>query len=177
MVVYAHPPFKVSRHEGLMTTKIYLKKVKAISPIIATIILIVITVVAGGFIYAYVSGMLHSGATSQQASIENYALIPGSGNNATLTVTVQNMGTVAISSVNIASMSNGAGLANKTTLTPFKNTPFIGTISPSSTNSSTLTIEGTAPFLAGEKYTATFVVTFANGATQDITESLTANPY
>ena len=98
-----------------MTTKIYLKKAKAISPIIATIILIVITVVAGGFIYAYVSGMLHSGATSQQASIENYALIPGSGENATLTVTVQNMGTVAISNVNITSMSNGAGVATSTT--------------------------------------------------------------
>ena len=163
-----------------MTTKIYLKKVKAISPIIATIILIVITVVAGGFIYAYVSGMLHSGTTSQQATIQSYSLIPGSGNNATLTVTIQNSGTVAISGIKIASMSNGAGVATSGTLTPFQTTPDLiisTTISPSSTSSSTLTIEGTAPFLAGDTYTATFVVTYANGATQDITEGLVASTF
>ena len=166
MVVYAHPPFKVSRHEGLMTTKIYLNKAKAISPIIATIILIVITVVAGGFIYAYVSGMLHSGATSQQATIQSYSLIPSS-TGATLTVTVQNSGTVAISSINITSLSG----TNTTNLPK----PFIGQIAPGSTMSNSITITGT--FLAGDTYTATFVVTYANGATQDITEGLVASTF
>ena len=151
-----------------MTTKIYLKKAKAISPIIATIILIVITVVAGGFIYAYVSGMLHSGATSQQASIQSYSLVPGSGNTATLTVTVQDSGTVAITRVNIVSLSNVQTLPGG---------PFIGSIAPGSTMSNTTSITGTAPFLAGDTYTTTFVVTYANGATQDITEGLVASTF
>ena len=151
-----------------MTTKIYLKKAKAISPIIATIILIVITVVAGGFIYSYVTGMLHSGATSQQANIQSYSLVPGSSDSATLTVTVQDSGTVAISSVNIVSIVNGVTVPGG---------PFLRSIAPGSTMSNSTSITGTAPFLAGDTYTATFVVTYANGATQDITESLTANPY
>ncbi len=159
----------MSRHEGLMTTKIYLKKAKAISPIIATIILIVITVVAGGFIYAYVTGMLRSGATSQQASIQSYSLVPGSGNTATLTVTVQDSGTVAISSINITSLSG------TTTTLPIKS--FIGQIAPGSTMSNSTSITGTTPFLAGDTYTATFVVTYANGATQDITEGLVASSF
>jgi hypothetical protein len=37
-------------------------------------------------------GMLHSGATSQQATIQSYSLVPGSGKNTTLTVTVQDSG-------------------------------------------------------------------------------------
>jgi flagellin-like protein len=155
-----------------MTTKIYLKKVKAISPIIATIILIVITVVAGGFIYAYVTGMLHSGATSQQATIQSYSLIPSS-TGATLTVTVQNSGTVAISSINITSLSN----AVTTTFNPYVVNPFLRSIAPGSTMSNSTSITGTAPFLAGDTYTATFVVTYANGATQDITEGLVASTF
>ncbi|MCL4340133.1 MAG: type IV pilin [Thaumarchaeota archaeon] len=153
-----------------MTTKIYLKKARAISPIIATIILIVITVVAGGFIYAYVSGMLHSGTTSQQASIQSYALIPGSGDNATLTVTVQDSGTVAITSINISSL----GTISTTTFNSGIN-PFLRSIAPDSTMSNSTSITGT--FLAGDTYTATFVVTYANGATQDITEGLVASTY
>ena len=148
-----------------MTTKTYLKKAKAISPIIATIILIVITVVAGGFIYAYVSGMLHSGATSQQATIQSYTLIPGSGNNATLTVTIQNSGTVAIKNVTV-SFSNASITAPSFA---------INAIEPGSTASTSTPITGI--FLAGDTYTATFVVTYANGATQDITEGLVASTY
>ena len=175
MVAYAMAPFKAPRHEGLMTkshTKL-IHKAKAISPIIATIILIVITVVAGGFIYAYVSGMLHSGATSQQATIQSYSLVPGSGKNATLTVTVQDSGTVAISSVNITSLSN----AVTTTFNPYVVNPFLRSIAPGSTMSNSTSITGTAPFLAGNTYTATFVVTYANGATQDITEGLVASTF
>jgi hypothetical protein len=40
-----------------------------------------------------------------------------------------------------------------------------------------LTIEGTASFLASASYTATFVITYANGATQDITQNLVASTF
>jgi len=170
---HALPPFKGWAHLALMIStlsikpKATLKKMKAISPIIATIILIVITVVAGGFIYAYVSGMMHSGTTSQQANIQSYSLIPSStGATATLTVTVQNGGSVAITSVALTSLSNA--------VIPAGLNPFIGTISPSSTAGNTTTLTGTTAFLAGNSYTATFTVTYANGAVQAITENLVA---
>ncbi|MCL4339953.1 MAG: hypothetical protein JRN37_00495 [Nitrososphaerota archaeon] len=55
--------------------------------------------------------------------------------------------------------------------------PFLSSIAPGSTMSYSTSITGTGPFLAGNKYTATFVVTYANGATQDITEGLVANSF
>jgi len=62
---------------------------KAISPIIATIILIVITVVAGAFLYVYATGMLHSGAASQVANVQSASLVvPGGTGAGTLTVTI-----------------------------------------------------------------------------------------
>jgi FlaG/FlaF family flagellin (archaellin) len=136
--------------------------------IVATIILIAITVVAGGFICTYVSGMLRSSATSQQASSQSYFLIPSSGDNATLTVTVQDSGTVAISGASITSLNNVPTLPGG---------PFLGSIAPGSTMSSTATINGIAPFLVSYTYTATFKVTYANGVTQDITEGLAASTF
>jgi flagellin-like protein len=41
-----------------------LKKIKAVSPIVATIILIIITIIAGIIIYFYVVGFLAGGATN-----------------------------------------------------------------------------------------------------------------
>ena len=94
--------------------------------------------------------------------------MPNEGEASTLTVTVQDSGTVAITSVNIVSLSNVPTLLGG---------PFIGSIIPGSTMSNSTSITGTAPFLAGDIYTATFVVTFANGATQDTTESLVASTF
>ncbi|MGC8613192.1 MAG: archaellin/type IV pilin N-terminal domain-containing protein [Conexivisphaera sp.] len=81
---------------------------RAISPIIATIILIVITVVAGAFLYVYATGMMKSGATAQQVNIQSSGLVVpnGAGSTSYLTVTLQNPGTVAVSNVYLT-MFNG----------------------------------------------------------------------
>ena len=170
MVAYAMAPFKAPKHEGLMTTKIYLKKVKAISPIIATIILIVITVVAGGFIYAYVSGMLHSGASTNVADVQSISLIPTS-TGGTLALTVSNGGAAAITGVSYE--FNGVTPATAFTLSP-------STIQPGGSGSAntTVTISGSGGAVVdGTSYPLLLKVTFANGATQTISTSVTAEPY
>ena len=168
MLIYAMAPFKAPKHEGLMTTKIYLKKVKAISPIIATIILIVITVVAGGFIYAYVSGMLHSGASTNVADVQSISLIPTT-TGGTLALTVSNGGAAAITGVSYE--FNGVTPATAFTLSP-------STIQPGGSGSAntTVTISGGA-VVDGTSYPLLLKVTFANGATQTISTSVTAEPY
>ena len=144
---------------------------KAISPIIATIILIVITVVAGAFLYVYATGMLHSGAASQVANVQSASLVvPGGTGAGTLTVTISNGGTVTITSVNV---TNFAGQAVDVQLIT---TP----IAPGQTASGTLTssqISGLSNVVAGQSYELQLTVGYANGQTQVITTSVTASEY
>jgi len=146
---------------------------KAISPIIATIILIVITVVAGAFLYVYATGMLHSGAASEVANVQSASLVvPGGTGAGTLTVTISNGGTVTITSVNV---TNFAGQALSTPV-PLITTP----IAPGQSASGTLTssqIAGLKNVVAGESYELQLQVQYANGQTQVITTSVTASEY
>jgi flagellin-like protein len=144
---------------------------KAVSPIIATIILIVLTLVAGGFIFMYTTGMLHSGAASQVANVQSASLVvPGGTGAGTLTVTISNGGTVTIESVNV---TNFAGQA--------VNVPLITTpIAPGQTASGTLTssqISALGNVVAGQSYELQLTVQYANGMTQVITTSVTASEY
>ncbi len=86
---------------SVMQTQSTIRKAKAISPIIATIILIVLTVVAGGFIYAYAMGMLRSGSTAQSVEVQSDNLVVPSGSGtATWSLTLQNTGSVAVKNAN-----------------------------------------------------------------------------
>jgi len=146
---------------------------KAISPIIATIILIVITVVAGAFLYVYATGMMHSGAASQVANVQSAALVvPGGTGAGTLTVTISNGGTVTIESVNVTNF-NGQALSPPVQL-------ITSPIAPGQSGSGTLTssqISGLSSVVAGQSYELQLTVTYANGQTQVITTSVTASEY
>lgn len=74
-------------------------KRKAISPIIATLILIVITVAAGVIVYYFVSGYASSstaGVTSQETFIITNVLVKNNATGTNLTITVANTGNVVI---------------------------------------------------------------------------------
>ena len=79
------------------------QKRKAISPIIATLILIVITVIAGIFLYSFVSGYMGtlSGTTNQPPPNIQFiasSVSPNSPNNSgyTFSFTVENLGTTGV---------------------------------------------------------------------------------
>ncbi len=73
-----------------------LKKIKAVSPIIATIILIIITIIAGIVIYFYVTGFLAGGATNVSLKISGGAIAPGGGTHVFVTLTIINDGNIPI---------------------------------------------------------------------------------
>jgi flagellin-like protein len=145
------------------------KRRKAISPIIATIILIVITVAVGGLLYAYVSGMFGSMSTSQSVDIQNTFTIPSGSSVGTWTITVKNTGTVSITGMKAYLYSPG-------NTTPIgKNTFTLTTLSPGQTASATnMSISGG---VAGSSYDYQLVVTFANGVSKTYTGSVTAEIY
>jgi flagellin-like protein len=122
---------------------------KAISPIIATLILIVITVVAGIMLYGFVSGFMANLGTSR--TIAPISIASASVNSSgSATIVVSNLGTtpVTITQVNLLNASTGALLVT------FKH---IDT-SPSSTSTST------SVTIAGGNTTTIYASTVASGS-------------
>jgi len=125
------------------------RKSKAISPIIATLILIVITVVAGVMLYGFVTGFMaktssSTGAISQVAIAS--AGVSYSGKNATIVLTNTGTASVTIARVNLLNASTGAPLV---TFKYISTSPVPTTAPPPSTTSVTVTGGNTTTIYAG----------------------------
>ncbi len=167
------------------------RKRRGISPILATIILIVITVVVGAMLYGFVTGFFSSSATSMNANVETSLVIPSGSSAATWTVTVKDAGTVDIKSIAVT-LYNGSTTLSSITYSP--STPIapgleatisqIGTsISPTGAAFANLTATyATAGLtntniIAGQSYNYQVVLGFANGASKTISGSATASSF
>jgi len=102
------------------------KERRAISPIIATLLLILIAIAAGVVVYAYVIGFVGSTTTGQGSGTSSLSIdtAAGKGSTGALTAFVRNIGgsTATITSFYVLD-STGAIVAGGS---------FIGTVSPSS---------------------------------------------
>jgi len=94
---------------------------KAISPIIATLILIVITVVAGVMLYGFVTGFMAKTTSSSNAVAQISIASAGvsySGNSSTIVLTNTGTTSVTITKVNLLNATTGAVLSSATNVTP-----------------------------------------------------------
>lgn len=155
---------------------LFKRKYKGISPILATIILIVITVVVGAMLYGFVTGFFSSTATSMNANVETSLVIPSGATSATWTLTVKNAGSVAITSMTVSLYApNGTAIvsgytpANMPKLAPGQE--YTVTLSGSQNNLDAQNI------VAGSSYSYQVILTFANGAQKTITGSITASSF
>jgi flagellin-like protein len=160
---------------------------RAISPIIATIILIVITVVAGAFLYVYATGMMKSGATAQEVNIQSSNLVVPNGAETTgyLTITLQNPGTVAVTSVDLQMFNgmsvNGTGWIGAIPAGGTATGSATVTVSSSATSATyssgtwTINLQSSAQLVAGQSYPIQLVVHYSNGQNQTITTTITAS--
>jgi flagellin-like protein len=128
-----------------------LKKIKAVSPIVATIILIIITIIAGIIIYFYVTGFLAGGATNVSLKISGGAIAPGGGTTVFVTLTIKNDGNVPIRLINLRVIDPAVGSgATPGPFTPLLNlSGFIGTPSAAS-------FLGTPTLSAGQSITVEY---------------------
>jgi len=97
------------------------RKSKAISPIIATLILIVITVVAGVMLYGFVTGFMAKTSSSSNAVAQISIASAGvsySGNSSTIVLTNTGTTSVTITQVNLLDPNTGAVLSTAATVTP-----------------------------------------------------------
>ncbi|MGC8569451.1 MAG: archaellin/type IV pilin N-terminal domain-containing protein [Nitrososphaeria archaeon] len=162
---------------------------RAISPILATIILIIITVVAGVMLYGFVTGFFSSSATSMSANVEAQLVIPAGASQATYAVTIRNAGTVSITGAKLALYSPSGGLIVSYTwnlsppLAPGQEATLTMTGSAASASLGSATgpksgfgLNSTA-IVAGQSYNYVIVISFANGASKTITGSITATSF
>ena len=128
-----------------------LKKIKAVSPIVATIILIIITIIAGIVIYFYVTGFLAGGATNVSLKISGGAIAPGGGTQVFVTLTIKNDGNIPIRLTNVRVISAAAGLFDTVGVA----TPLLNLGTPSG-NPPTFPVTGTPTLSAGQSITVEY---------------------
>jgi hypothetical protein len=128
-----------------------LKKIKAVSPLVATIILIIITIIAGIVIYFYVTGFLAGGATNVSLKISGGATAPGGGTQVFVTLTIKNDGNIPIrlTLLRVIDPAVGSGA------TPGPFTPLLNLGAFSGTPSAAA-ISGTPTLSAGQSFTVEY---------------------
>jgi len=137
------------------------QKRKAISPIIATLILIVITVIAGIFLYSFVSGYMGtlSGTTNQPPPniqfIASSAKVSSSSTKYNFTFTAENAGTSAVTletNALVINASNGQSIGIAEVYTgPYGGTTPV-TIAPNSESTFTAIYLSSSALPAGNYY-------------------------
>ncbi len=141
---------------------------RAISNIISTILLIVITISAIGGMYSFYSTTVSRvQATGQFTVSADLAAGTSGGSSAIAAVTVSNSGTIAITAL---VLSGGIAPASVTWSPAVSSS---NPLAPGSSTSTAFTPSGT--IVAGEAYSVTITVTFANGATSNQVATLTAH--
>jgi len=128
-----------------------LKKIKAVSPIVATIILIIITIIAGIVIYFYVTGFLAGGTTNVSLKISGGAFAPGGGTQVFVTLTIKNDGNVPIRLTLLRVLDPAVGSG----ATPGPFTPLLN-LGPFSGIPSAAPISGTPTLSAGQSFTVEY---------------------
>ena len=106
------------------------KKRSAVSPVIATLLLIAIAVAAAIIVYAFVTGLI-GGLTSSGASlvvVSGSLTVPSGSGSGTLVVTITNKASNAINYVGIATDASDVGLAAGVSYGVQNGNPAAGTV-------------------------------------------------
>jgi archaeal type IV pilus assembly protein PilA len=132
------------------------RETRAISPVIATLLMIAIAVVASLVTYAWVMGYMNFQTNKTGNAIQIQSV------NVDGTIYIQNVGTGSVSFKDICLYIDGAGVTNTN----------IGTTSTPLAEGATLSIKstGTTPFVAGS-HTYTIKVTCEQGTYSEVTKN------
>jgi hypothetical protein len=139
-----------------------LSRRKAISEMLAVIILLSLTIVAGVLVYQIFTGKANVASSATAVSIQSVTI---SGENGVMTITVQNTGTSTIQSLSVTVYSGGGSTVSLSgSFTP-------SSIAPGQTASGTFT----GSFSPGAQYTVVVTATAAGGSTTTATATVTAS--
>ena len=142
-----------------MKTSLQTHRRKAISPIIATILVVAMTIVATGLLYTYFTTTASRAQNTNQIQVSaSIAVASGSGTG-TAVVSVTDSGSIALTGLTLG------GTVVPGTQPTWSPAPSSGSpIAPGGGTSTTFSTS--ISVTAGVSYTLTVAATFANGATQ-----------
>ena len=142
-----------------MKTSLQTRRRKGISPVIATILVVAMTIVAAGVLYTYFTTTASRAQNTNQIQVSaSIAVASGSGTG-TAVVSVTDSGSIALTGLTLG------GTVVPATQPTWSPAPSSG--SPIAPGGGTSTTFSTATSVtAGVSYTITVAATFANGATQ-----------
>ena len=146
-----------------MKTSLQTHRRKAISPIIATILVVAMTIVAAGVLYTYFSTTASRAQNTDQIQVSASLAVPSGSGTGYGTITVTNSGSVALSALSVTADGFTFGTAPSFTIT----TP----VPPGGSTSATFTITSA---VSGEPYTMTILATYSNSATSNQVLTVTA---
>jgi len=135
-------------------------KQKAISEILAVLILVVISMVTGALLYAYVYSTFNQLAPVDEVFVTVQGLTPPQSTRTFFTFTVKDVGTASIVGVRIV----------VNTPTPISTSAFHYPIAPGQEENSVLNV---SPISAGLSYTYSASILFSNGVNKTYTGSVT----
>lgn len=119
---------------------------RAISPLVATLILILIAVVGGGMVYVVFSNQAKSLSKTTDIQVQSASIASASG-TVVISVTVKNTGTIAVDSVDVKVYGDEGG----------SDSLLIGSLDPGETGGDTLSATGvTATYEVGKSYVMEF---------------------
>jgi len=135
-------------------------KQKAISEILAVLILVVISMVTGALLYAYVYSTFYQLAPVDEAFVAVQGITPPQSTQTFFTFTVKDVGTASIVGVHVA----------LNTPTPVSTSAFHYPLAPGQEENSVLNV---SPISAGLSYTYSASILFSNGVNKTYTGSVT----
>ena len=148
-----------------MKTSLQTRQRRAISPIIATILVVAMTIVAAGVLYTYFTTTASRAQNTTQIQIQASLVVPNGSGAGEGTVSITNSGSIELTALQIT--ANGF----TSTPNPIASSSSALTIAPGGGTSYTFTSSGA---ISGNSYSITVVATFANGATQSQVVTITA---
>ena len=157
--------YKVSQEKDTLIGE----RLEGVSPLIATLILIAITVVGGILVYHVFFSSASSISSNGNVQIESANIYSGPG---IMTLTVKNTGTIAISNMNVTVYQSGSSVAylKETNILP-------ATLTPGQTYSYKYPPSGSSSvgFVSGDTYPIVINAVLSNGASYSTSTTVTAS--
>jgi flagellin-like protein len=139
----------------------------AISEIVATILVIAMTVVAGGVLYTYFSATVTKAEVTSQIQVSANLAVPSGQGQGTIAITVVNSGSVAVTGLAVSGSIVPSGVV-------WNLPPSLGNPIPPGGGTSTAVFPTKTSVTAGVSYALVGTATFANGGTTSQVVTVTA---
>ena len=142
---------------------------RAISPLIATIILIAICVVGGLLVYSIFMSTSGTMSAKGQVSVEAVDLVKNTEGNATFSITIKNTGNKPVVSLNVTLQGQKSPLNLQVA---GKNIDSDNPLQPGQSATALLNINAPAPYVVGNSYNVVIEVKFSDGSMFTKTEAV-----